>query len=368
MIMQLGGKFICLLGIVTLCLIPALSSLLAETPEPLPIGKRTSLFYGLNEDPLWNFAPADLSHFSEMLKESGCGSLRIPLRWSVVENKKGVWDFSALDSVMSHIPEHVEILGTLMSVPSWANGTTNKKVTGWSDSYPPRDLSDWSTYVTATVSHYKGRIRYWEIWNEENGVDFYHPHPDAAAYALLLKTAYLAAKRADPGCMVVLGGLQMNGVIPNPWSAVKVSNYLEDLYQAGARDFFDICNIHPYVLTKEGAAHMIDLTRDTRAVMARHGDSEKALWITEVGCGARSSQAEQDQARLLSDTFAFAAKEAGIQRVFWFMLRDMKKDLLGPEGSMGLFSYEGRPKQALDALCRMVPAKASARCLPTAPR
>ena len=41
--------------------------------------------------------------------------------------------------------------------------------------------------------------------------------------------------------------------------------------------------------------------------------------------------------------------EPGVERVFWFLLRDMKKDLLGPEGSMGLFSYQGKPKPALQA-------------------
>ena len=41
--------------------------------------------------------------------------------------------------------------------------------------------------------------------------------------------------------------------------------------------------------------------------------------------------------------------EPGIERVFWFLLHDMKKDFLGPEGSMGLFSYQGKPKPALQA-------------------
>ena len=39
----------------------------------------------------------------------------------------------------------------------------------------------------------------------------------------------------------------MNGIIANPWSDVKVENYLEDLYKAGAQPYFDVCNIHPYV-------------------------------------------------------------------------------------------------------------------------
>ncbi len=89
------------------------------------------------------------------------------------------------------------------------------------------------------------------------------------------------------------------------------------------------------------------MTKDTLSLMARYGDSEKPLWITEVGCGAASQHDEEIQAQLLADTFKVTAKEPRIKRVFWFLLRDMQNDLLGPEGSMGLFRYQGKPKPAL---------------------
>ena len=55
------------------------------------------------------------------------------------------------------------------------------------------------------------------------------------------------------------------------------------------------------------------------------------------------------QATLLRDTYALVSSEPRIQKVFWFLLRDMKKDLLGPEGTMGLFKLNGVPKPALEA-------------------
>ena len=44
-----------------------------------------------------------------------------------------------------------------------------------------------------------------------------------------------------------------------------------------------------------------------------------------------------------------ARREPRIQKVFWFLLRDMEKDLLGPESSMGLFKHDGTPRPALEA-------------------
>lgn len=318
--------------------------------QPPPARDRT--FYGINADPVWSFQPKELPQFTGMLKKSGCGAVRIPVRWLVLEPKRGEWDFSALDRALLSIPEGVEILGTLMSVPEWASGVDPKKAEGWFDAYPPRDLEDWQRAVSAIVTRYRPRIRHWEIWNEQNGVDFFRPRPDARIYTGLLKTAYEAAKKANPECIVVLGGLQMNGVMANPWSDVKVTNYLEDLYKAGARPYFDVCNTHPYVLPAEGAERMMELTRETLEVMARYGDAAKPLWLTELGCGATSTEAEEAQARLLRDTFAAAAGEPRIQRVFWFLLRDTEKDILGPESTMGLFKRDGVARPALEAFRR----------------
>ncbi len=313
------------------------------------IKARDATFYGINDDPFWNYKASDIPEFIEMLKQTHCGSIRIPIRWRIVEKTKGNWDFSAIDRVIEMIPDDIQILGTLMSIPEWANGIDPEKAEGWFDVYPPKDISDWENYVSKIVGKYKHRIKHWEIWNEENGIDFYRPQPDAKAYTELLKVAYKSAKAVDPECVVVLGGLQMNGIIPNPWSSVKVSDYLEDLYRAGAGQFFDVCNIHPYVLPSEGADYMMRLVQDALSLMARYGDPEKPLWITEVGCGVTSQHDEEAQAQLLADTFERTAKEPRIKCVFWFLLRDMQNDLLGPEGSMGLFSYQGRPKPALQA-------------------
>lgn len=219
---------------------------------------RAASFFGINADPVWDFKASDLAkselpQFAEMLRETKCGAVRIPVRWHVVEPRQGEWDFAAIDRAVAAVPEGIEILAVLMSVPEWANGKEPGKVEGWFDAYPPRDLADWELAVAKIVARYKSRIKHWEIWNEQNGVDFYRPHPDARGYTKLLKTAYRAAKREDPQCVVVLGGLQMNGILANPWSPVKVPNFLEALYEAGAQPYFDVCNTHPYVLPEEGA-------------------------------------------------------------------------------------------------------------------
>lgn len=309
------------------------------------------VYYGLNEDPVWECDTDQLPEFRGHLEQTGCGSLRIPIRWRVVEPKPGLWDFSRVDRVLEAIPANVSILATLMSVPSWANGVPVNTTNGWFDVYPPIQMATWSHYVARTVMHYQHRIKHWEIWNEQNGVDFYRPEPDVKQYAELLRVAYVAAKTADPDCVVVLGGLVMNGVDPNPWApATMMPHYLEALYKEGARPFFDVVNIHPYVTPQEGVDHVMKLTRTTLGVMARYGDAGKPLWITETSVApTRQPGFEQEQAGFLTRLYRDMRAEKQVERIFWFKLRDMKKDLLGGEGSMGLLSHEGRRKPAYDA-------------------
>ncbi|HOJ32550.1 MAG TPA: cellulase family glycosylhydrolase [Candidatus Hydrogenedentes bacterium] len=309
-------------------------------------------FVGINCDLVWE-PKTDWERIINALNESGAECIRLPIRWCVVEPRQGEWNFSTVDDAINAIPDSVEILATLMSIPSWANGVNPDDCEGWYDTYPPKDLSDWEVFVKKVVDRYKGRIRHWEIWNEQNGVDFFRPRSDASKYTELLKAAYLAVKQVDSDCQVVLGGLQMNGIIPSPWSAVKVSGYLEDLYKLGAQKYFDICNIHPYVLPDEGAEYMMQLIHDTLNLMEKYGDKHKPLWITEVGAGINDHDTAKDQATLLANTFCFARKELRIQRVFWFLLRDTEENILGPEETMGIVTRNFEKKPAFFAFQRV---------------
>jgi hypothetical protein len=321
-------------------------------PASRPAGRFRS-FYGVNADLVYDFEQPEYHRLAQFLTESGAGTLRMAIRWLVVEPQKGSWNWRPIDAALESLPRNIEPVAALLSTPTWSSGVEQGKSTGWFDTYPPRDLSDWSNFVRETVHRYRDRIGYWEIWNEENGIDFYHPNPDAGRYVELLKASYSAAKGADPRCKVLLGGLQMNGVIANPWSPVKTPNFLEDVYRAGGGVSFDICNTHPYVMPNEGAKHMIELTRDTRKVMAKYGDAEKPLWLTEMGCGLNNGITPADQAKLLSDCYEAAAADPGIDRLCWFTFRDLKQDILGPEGSMGMLTHSWQRKPAFEAFKRL---------------
>lgn len=309
------------------------------------------LVRGVNHDFVWT-EDKDIPGLIQAMKDAHVKSVRMGIRWTSVEPERGKWVFDKPDRVVKQLrAAKIDILCPLMSVPAWASGVKPEEVKGFWDCFAPKDMKDWEEYVRRVVGRYKNDIHHWEIWNEENGADFYRPVPDAPTYVRILKTAYKAAKSADPKCTVVLGGLQMNGIIPNPWAPLKVENFLQKIYDAGGKPYFDVVNVHPYVLStaNEGPAYCAKLVRGTVEVMKKNGDARKPLWITETGLPTGGSVTEQMQAEHLKGIYRELSAIPEVKALYWFELRDYPKAICGGEESMGLLATDARRKPSFDA-------------------
>jgi hypothetical protein len=308
--------------------------------------------YGVNQDFVWT-RESEIPGLIQAMKDARIQAVRLEIRWTTVEPERDKWDFARVDSVVHALREaKIEILADLMSVPAWASGVKPAEVKGFYDCFPPTQIGDWQEYVRHVVSRYGKEIRYWEIWNEENGCDFYRPLPDATNYVRLLASAHDAIKKINPRATVVLGGLQMNGVIANPWLPVKTENFLQQIYDAGGRPYFDVANIHPYVLatSEQGPPYLAKLARDTVSVMKKNGDARKPLWITETGLPTNKATTEQMQAAHLAGIYREISQIPQVKAIYWFLLRDLDKSVCGGEDSMGIITATGRRKPAFDAL------------------
>ncbi len=312
---------------------------------------RGEMKFGINHDFVWT-EDKDIPMLIQAMKDAHVQSVRMGIRWTSVEPERGTWKWEKVDSVVKQIrAADIEILCTLLSVPAWASGIDPTKTKGFWDCYAPTHMADWSAYVGKVVGRYKGDIHYWEIWNEENGEDFYKPLPDAKVYVQLLNYANAAVKRADPKAVVVLGGLQMNGIIPNPWSPIKVENFLQKIYDEGGKPYFDVVNIHPYVTSapNEGPSYCARLVRDTVAVMKKNGDGAKPLWLTETGLPTNGTTVtEEMQAEHLQGIYREVGKIPEVKAIYWFELRDYPAAICGGEESMGILAQDHRRKPSFE--------------------
>ncbi|HEY3063651.1 MAG TPA: hypothetical protein VGL99_32160 [Chloroflexota bacterium] len=107
-------------------------------------------------------------------------------------------------------------------------------------------------------------------------------------YARLLAAASRGIKRADPNVGVISAAVsQRTG---GRGGTMEDVDWLDGLYQAGAKDWFDLLGMHAYLGSFAPETDPSTCSpmcfRDVerfRAVMERNGDSWKQAFITEVG-------------------------------------------------------------------------------------
>ncbi len=200
-------------------------------------------------------------------------------KWSQVEINKGKFNYS--DKEILPVKEAgFNILGSLDKTPRWASDAPDNYKRYWS--YPPRDLDDWENYVFNVVSHYKGIIDYWEVWNEPDsdgflkipGVFGRDRKPDV--YVELLRRAYIAAKKANPDAVIVGGSA--TGKPPSRW--------LKKIFDKGALDYMDIVSFHYYTDGRPGDALGFTIAAEVRKIndlIKQNTKRNIPIWETESG-------------------------------------------------------------------------------------
>ncbi len=302
-----------------------------------------------------------------VLQHCGVGWLRTYLlAWSAVEPQEGRFSWPeerGEDRLFLRNLENygINALPVLAAIPEWAR-SDEPAHGGWSEGQSegarlPR-LDAWRKYVFETVSRYRDRFRYWEIMNEPTA------WMNAEDYLPVLKTAYEAAKQADPECKIVAGD-----------TAWADNEFLEDLAARGGLDYIDVFCGHFYGVADagppevkyagKGADSVVDYLRD---VFRDNGSPNLPIWNTEEGVYVPSWYSKEimpksrepwhrvpnvhRQARDMVRSHVIELA-SGIEKVFWFyeLYSERCADarwIIRPEG-MYAIEYDGAPRPALVA-------------------
>jgi hypothetical protein len=99
-------------------------------------------------------------------------------------------------------------------------------------------------YVSFVVSHFKGRIQYYEIWNEPGHIPF-------KTYANLVERVVPVIRDIDPDAKIIIGAIQGNWDNGYPgygeYQRFSVDMvYLNGLLQSGVVDMVDGISWHPF--------------------------------------------------------------------------------------------------------------------------
>jgi hypothetical protein len=235
-----------------------------------------------------------------LISEAGFTWIRQEFPWEDIEIEgKGIFldrrhgqevsSWQKYDHIVQLTQEYgIQIIARLDNPPAWSRREGDEAGT----LAPPDDYSDYGDFVYAVVDRYKGRIKYYQIWNEPNIYPEWGEAPvDPEGYTDLLKVGYERAKEADPDCVVLSAGLAP--------TTERTERNLEDLvflqrmYDAGAGDYFDILSVQGYGLwngptDRRAYPDRANFSRVLliRELMVRNGDAHKPIWASEVGWNA----------------------------------------------------------------------------------
>jgi hypothetical protein len=296
--------------------------------------------------------------------------------WSVLEPRRGEFDWRPSDALMRNAARHgANVVAIAGYAPGWASGHPE------SDKYPPRDPQDYARFCVAIVDRYGERGSFWaenrslrpapvraiELWNEPWYWAFWGPDADPAAYASLVRAAAPAIKAAQRDMKVLISGDLHTGYRDgreNSWLNGWLSQLLKQELPMDAVDGWSIHpysgNRGPYQSTIDGFAdqryatqwlfEQLPLIRDMTAAAGKF----KPLWPTEFGWTTGGEVTEEEQARFVREAFTRTVDEWGgfVERSFLYVLeRPHNGDR---DGGFSLLRDDGSPKPAWHALSELV--------------
>jgi hypothetical protein len=288
--------------------------------------------------------------------ESGFDAIVQVFAWRDVEPTQNQYHWEATDQVVVGADYYdLELIVRLDQHPAWASAVD------MSVNAPPENLDDYSEYVERVVGRYRGRLAGVIIWNEPNlTIEWGGQPPNPAAFTELLCAGYSAAKTADPWITVVAAGLAPTN--SDNAAAMDDRRFLQEMYQAGAADCFDVLAAHPYSFGQPPEAPARDdrhpafgRLADLRRIMVEAGDDDKPVWITEMGWSIAPPPEQADikvseamQADYLAQAMAYIDREwPWVELVtVWNLAVARPGD---PFTGYSLLDEQGQPRPALAA-------------------
>jgi len=301
-------------------------------------------FLSWNHD--WNnykYPDEDLPKIIALLEESGVSFVRMDFLWEDIEPQNDNFVFDKYDLIVKLLSEkNIRVLGVVGYCASWAGEKWNSV---------PDNTADFLDYVSNVISRYKDRIKYWEVWNEPDSSKYFSVQDGMKTYTQLLREISAAAKKIDPSCKIVLGGMTRDGCY-----AIK------DVYANGGKGYFDVINIHPFVdpLNPRDVRNIYTIYNSLERLKSQYGDDVKKIWFTEIGCpgigaGVESkgwwvgkSPSESEQAQFIQTIYTDVIELVDLEKVFWAYLRDNKDHFNDDVDYFGLVRWDFSKKPAFD--------------------
>jgi hypothetical protein len=287
-----------------------------------------------------------------LIHAAGISAIRDDIRWSQVEQTRNVYampeDYDRfVDQALRNGIQPLLIL-------CYGNKLYDKGL------YPTSQdaVEAFTRFAEFVVSHFRGRVRLYEVWNEWNvgtGVADNVFYGDPAQYVALLKHVYPRLKALAPEVTVIGGVVSGNG---------SRYHWMEGACKSGLLDYLDAFSYHPYCYgapdgERRPETGFMSRIRQNDEIMRRYEKWNIPVLLTEVGWPTHQGpmgSSPQDEARFLARSLLMLRTLPYVKGMWWYDFSDDGVDPSDPESNFGIVANNLTPKPAYLAMrdiCRL---------------
>jgi len=302
--------------------------------------KERPLVFGLNRvgNPEVIHNPPDYDeHMYRRIREAGGTCVRIVASPRDIEAVRGKRDWKDFDRDLAlAIKYEQEPIVLIVNIPAWASPTGQA-----THAYPYKTemLPDFADFCTELAQRTKGKAKYFQLWNEQNGCGWHCQDGFNLAdeYFPMLTTCYKAIKKGNPDCVLSLGSLDdAEGHAPiflrKTYEEMKKNNVPGPV--------FDVVSDHPYSENSKIMRGKLDALRD---ILKAHDAENTPFWITEYGWHTGNTPLKKQAAKLAEVLEAFTQPAwKDLQAAVYLCIADFE----GTADGFGLTDVNLRPKPA----------------------
>lgn len=229
----------------------------------------------------------------QMVREMGAPAIVEFFPWAYIEAQEGRFDWTQADRIVRHARNQgIRIIARLGLVPAWAQRdiSDDDRQRTTLNTLPEASFPAFVRYASALAERYTGTIDHLIIWNEPNlAFEWGYSEVDPSSYVRLLEMVYPQVHAVNPSVIVLAGALAPTLEPEGSPAGLNDIVYLEQMYEAGAADYFDGLAVHTYGFQHPADAAPADDQLNfrrvelLRSVMEAHGDTVKPIFITETG-------------------------------------------------------------------------------------
>jgi len=321
------------------------------------------------------------------LKQLRVQIVRINLNWPDVAKRRPVhaqdpadeaYDWTLYDRAIRYAAQNgMQVLLTILFVPSWANGGKAKNV-------PPTNYTDLRNFAYAAATRYSGKyipntddfdevylpaVKYWLAWNEPSnpnwlqqvsGGRFVSPRSYARICTAIWQGVHFtnfSGEKVACGATGPRGNNQPRSSRPSlsPLSFMRLTR------AAGLRNL-DAYAHHPYYgkpsetpTSKPGGSAVTLGNINTLIAQVNKLWGRKRIWITEYAWQTPPDRlfgvSYARQAAYVRQSFAIARANPRIDMMVWFILRDDTNIPVGWQS--GFLTAVGKRKPAFNTFARL---------------